>query len=82
MSILNMITSYADSHFLSFYIAIFVFTLLPWALRFSRLGLRDVSAVPLANPPKSLFGTGKTRVCASVDETNRTETDFLHRETL
>ncbi|PNP74701.1 hypothetical protein FNYG_12037 [Fusarium nygamai] len=56
-----MINSYAGSQFLSFSIAIFVFTLLPWAIRFSWLGLREDSAIPLANPPKSLFGTGKTR---------------------
>ncbi|KAG9502202.1 hypothetical protein J7337_005027 [Fusarium musae] len=61
MSILTMLTSYAGSQFLFFYIAIFVFTLLPWAIHFSRLGLREDSAIPLANPPNSLFGTGKTR---------------------
>ncbi|QGI82462.1 hypothetical protein CEK25_009191 [Fusarium fujikuroi] len=61
MSIFNMITSYAGSQLLPFYIAIFVFTLVPWAIRFSWLELRKGSVVPLANPPDSLFGTGKTR---------------------
>ncbi|CVL02157.1 gibberellin cluster-C20-oxidase [Fusarium mangiferae] len=61
MSILNMITNYAGSQLLPFYIAIFVFTLVPWAIRFSWLELRKGSVVPLANPPDSLFGTGKTR---------------------
>ncbi|EGU79217.1 hypothetical protein FOXB_10248 [Fusarium oxysporum f. sp. conglutinans Fo5176] len=56
-----MITSYAGSQPLSFYVAIFIFTLVPWAIRFSWPKLRKGSVVPLANPPESLFGTGKTR---------------------
>ncbi|KAF6517148.1 hypothetical protein HZS61_002709 [Fusarium oxysporum f. sp. conglutinans] len=61
MSLFNMITSYAGSQPLSFYVAIFIFTLVPWAIRFSWPKLRKGSVVPLANPPESLFGTGKTR---------------------
>ncbi|KAF5618363.1 putative cytochrome P450 monooxygenase (lovA) [Fusarium sp. NRRL 52700] len=61
MSILNMITSYTGSQVLPFYIAIFIFTLVPWVIRFSWPEPRKGSMVPLANPPESLFGTGKTR---------------------
>ncbi|KAG5757367.1 hypothetical protein H9Q69_005572 [Fusarium xylarioides] len=61
MSILNMITSYAGSQLLPFYITIFIFTLGPWVIRFFWPEWRKGSVVPLANPPESMFGTGKTR---------------------
>ncbi|KAF5565816.1 putative cytochrome P450 monooxygenase (lovA) [Fusarium phyllophilum] len=61
MSILNIITSYAGSPLLPFYIGIFIFTLVPWAIRFFWPEWRKGSVVPLANPPESMFGTGKTR---------------------
>ncbi|KAG4271066.1 hypothetical protein FPRO04_11294 [Fusarium proliferatum] len=61
MGLLSIITSYAGSQLLPFYIAVFICTLVPWAIRFSCPESRKGSVVPLANPPESLFGTSKTR---------------------
>ncbi|CZS79476.1 unnamed protein product [Fusarium graminearum] len=60
MGLVSIITSYTGSQLLLFYIAVFICTLVPWAIRFSWPEFRKGSVVPLANPPKTLFGTGKT----------------------
>ncbi|CAG1989494.1 unnamed protein product [Fusarium graminearum] len=60
MGLVSIITSYTGSQLLPFYIAVFICTLVPWAIRFSWPEFRKGSVVPLANPPKTLFGTGKT----------------------